>query len=1403
MADSFNILPGTDGAPGAHTEAEGTHFRLFSAHADKVELCLFSPDGKTELQRLPLPDQTGGLWHGFVPGLKAGQLYGYRVHGPYAPTEGHRFNAHKLLLDPYARALHGDFVFNDALFGYDRADARADLSFDGRDSAPFMPKCVVTDPDAPYGGAPAPHIRAQDTILYEAHVRGLTMRHDGVPKKLRGTVAGLAAPKMLDHLTKLGATSIELLPVMQAFPEPRLTEMGLTNYWGYNTIGFFVPDARLMGGEAALSFRDMVSAYHKAGLEVILDVVYNHTAESWELGPTLSFRGIDNMSYYRLQDDARFYKNETGCGNSLNLAHPRVLALVMDSLRYWVTVMGVDGFRFDLATTLARNPDDYEPHAGFLAAIQQDPVLMGVKLIAEPWDIGPGGYRLGQFPPRFGEWNDRYRDTVRRFWRGDQHQLPDLGARLMGSADLFDHGGRAASSSVNFITSHDGFTLEDTVAYAHKHNDANGEQNRDGHSENYSANLGHEGPTDDANIVAARGLRKRALLATLMVSQGTPMLLAGDEIGHSQQGNNNAYCQDNDITWLDWAAADEDLTAFTRALIAFRKAHPVLSRPKFLHGAEVSSLGVQDVSWVGPDGRAMAGHAWQDPDNHVIGLLLCGQAGDYRTQNGTPERDETLLIVFNAGKKAVSFTLPDLPAAEAWRQCLDTATADFTVGAPIAAGAAHKVAAQSVGIFTCTYEDGGSVEQQELLMKLASLYGIEPGYFSFEGQYHSMSHASRQALLAALGVPVTDEAALQAHLDAREAAAHAPLPATLVARAGEKSLPVKLQDGTDVHWTITLEGGSKAEGHGTVEGGTLRLDLPDTPGYHRLTLGDHSAALIIAPRCALDADTRHWGITAPLYGLTSNRNWGVGDFADLAVLAEQAAAQGAAFIGLNPVHALFPSTAALYSPYSPSSRKFLNVLHIAPDMIPELTDSAEGQAFLAAMGQDDRLRGARDAEFVDYAAALTLKREAFEKAFSLFPASKGRKAAFSAFVKAGGTALYRHALYEALAEHFGAKDAAATHDWQAWPADYQDCTSEAVAAFAKKDKARIDFYLYLQWLAAEQLAAAQARAKAAGMAIGLYLDLAVGTVPGGSETWAEPDAVIRGVGLGAPGDTANPDGQNWNLAPFNPDALKRTAYAPFAEMLRASMSVGGMVRVDHILGINRSFLCPAAAGIPGGYVRFPKDDLLGVIALESHRTGALVIGEDLGTVPEGFRDTLKASGLMGCRIAFFERRQDGPLKRAQEYDAASLASLTNHDLPTVRGFWQGEDFKWREALGIGADPEKLAHDKAARARDRHDLLMLLKDEGLLPDGLNPDHSPEEMSEPLATALHAFLARTASRLVAVQLEDILDLVGQPNVPGTTDEQPNWRRKLPVTVDDIFAGSARTPLIDAINRERPPR
>ncbi|MEO7336476.1 MAG: glycogen debranching protein GlgX [Caldimonas sp.] len=678
--DPQRLEEGRSHPRGATFTGEGVNFAIFSAHATQVELCLFDESGQTEAARIALPEYTDEVWHGWIRGIEPGQRYGYRVHGPYEPAQGHRFNPNKLLMDPYAKAHAGALVWCDALFGYTVGHEDADLSFDERDSAPFMPKCVVVDSHFAWHQPAGVRVPWDRTVLYETHVRGYTMRHPEVPEHLRGTFAGLGQDEVIQHMRHLGVTSVELLPIQNFLNQPFLTDKGLTNYWGYDTIGFFALDPRYLAEPSIDEFKWMVDRFHEAGLEVILDVVYNHTPEGNELGPTLSFKGIDNASYYRLMPadgdngGPRYYINDTGTGNTLNLSHPRVLQMVTDSLRYWVAEMHVDGFRFDLATILAREPHGFHEGGGFLHSCRQDPLLSSVKLIAEPWDCGPGGYQVGRFAPGWAEWNDDFRDTVRSFWKGEEGTVPALANCVTGSADTFNHRGRRPWASVNFITAHDGFTLADMVSFNDKHNDANGEDGRDGHSDNRSWNCGVEGPTDDPEVLELRARQQRNLLATLLLAQGTPMLLAGDEFGRTQQGNNNAYCQDNEISWVDWQGIDERghaLNDFAHRLLALRREQPVLRRARFLTGDWNAALEVKDVTWLAADGQEMQAEHWSDARTLCFGMLLDGRG----QTSGIVRRggDASVLIVFNAWHDAVEFALPPAAPHGSWIRLVDTA----------------------------------------------------------------------------------------------------------------------------------------------------------------------------------------------------------------------------------------------------------------------------------------------------------------------------------------------------------------------------------------------------------------------------------------------------------------------------------------------------------------------------------------------------------------------------------------------------------------------------------------------------------------------------------------------------------------------------------------------------------
>jgi isoamylase len=696
------LLSGSHHTLGAHWDGEGVNFALFSAHAEAVELCLFDAQGQKEIARHMLPEQTHDIWHGYLPGLEPGATYGFRVYGAYNPQAGHRFNHHKLLLDPYARQLIGEFRWSDAHFGYCPGGPDADLSFNVQDNSDFMPKCVVTAPVPLASSAQLkPHVPWHQTVIYETHVRGFTLQHPAVPELQRGTFAGLGHKKIIAYLKALGISSIELLPVQAFFDEHFLLEKGLSNYWGYNTCAFFAPHSGYLTGNDAFEFRHMVDDFHEAGLVVILDVVYNHTCECNHLGPNIGFRGIDNASYYRLQaEQPRYYVNDTGCGNTLDVSHPRVLQMVMDSLRYWSSEMAVDGFRFDLAPVLAREDHGFNQQATFLQAVAQDPQLSRTKLIAEPWDIGPGGYQLGSFPAGWSEWNDDYRDTVRRFWRREPGNLPTFARRLHGSSDIFERSGRRPSASVNFITSHDGFTLRDLVSYQQRHNSANGEDSNDGHRHNFGENFGVEGPSDNPGIEAARRRQQRNFLTTLLVSQGAPMLQAGDELGRSQLGNNNAYCQDNALSWIDWQQVDNkayQLTKFVTLLLKLRRDYPILSHYSYIHPP--NDPDGQTIQWLNSDGREMREEHWQEHHNFLLGYLLASPVGE--------QSRVAVLVIFNNSMERQEFQLPTFQAKPVepeypWHWLVDTNQED---GVPQKVSAAHgdklQIEERSVAILSC------------------------------------------------------------------------------------------------------------------------------------------------------------------------------------------------------------------------------------------------------------------------------------------------------------------------------------------------------------------------------------------------------------------------------------------------------------------------------------------------------------------------------------------------------------------------------------------------------------------------------------------------------------------------------------------------------------------------------
>ncbi|MBX3714877.1 MAG: glycogen debranching protein GlgX [Burkholderiales bacterium] len=1371
--------PGSPEPLGVSLAAGGANVAVHSAHATAIELCLFDAAGERETERIALPERTGDVFHGFVPGVTAGARYGLRAHGPWAPAEGHRFNAAKLLVDPYATALDRRFALHPSVFG-----ALPDgVTRDEVDSAPVVPRAIVSPHAAP---APAgARVPWGETVIYELHARGFTQSHPGVPAAIRGTLAGLAHPAALEHLARLGVTTVELMPLAAWVDERHLPPLGLANYWGYNPVALLAPDPALApGGMAELAA--CVEALHAAGLEVLLDVVLNHTGEGDEHGPTLSLRGLDNATYYRLAPgNPAHYANDAGCGNTLALERAPVARLALDALRHWATA-GVDGFRFDLATTLARTTGGFDPQAPFLQAIAQDPVLRGLKLVAEPWDVGPGGHRLGAFPAAWGEWNDRYRDAVRRFWRGDAGLRGELATRLAGSADVFAASRRPPSRSVNFVTAHDGFTLADLVAHGAKHNEANGEANRDGTDANCSWNHGTEGATGDPRVVAARRADARALLATLLASRGTPMLSMGDELGRTQRGNNNAYAQDNALSWVDWAGADGELTDFVARLVRLRRRHRALRLDRWLAGEPRDATGIPDVEWRRPDGRPMAREDWEDPHGRALVAALHAPAeGD--------EPGDRVAVAFNAGDAAIAVAWPHARDGWRWRRAVDTATAS---GEPDLGVDDKIVSARSVAILVEERDASARPAGVEpaVLERLATASGIAPRWHDVTGVLHEVGEDTRHALLAAMGRDARTTAQARERLALLAAAREARrIPVATVCREGAP-LRLALAPCATRHgrgWLRLVDEAGRERRVAfdesdcdiapvvAADGRTVArrlVALPALPvGAWRVRVEDEDAegTLLVAPRAchlpaALPGGARRFGLAAHLYALRRPGDQGIGDFTALAQAARATAAAGGALVGVNPLHALFGLERERASPYHPSDRRFLD---------PAYVDVAALPGFAAAPAARSAIAALPDGPAIDYPAAWAAKSAALDacfEAFSRLPSDDARALAFHRFVAQGGERLRRFAAFEAIA---------ATRPgvpWQRWPAELRNPDDPAVARFASRHAREVDLALWMQWVADEQLGAA---ARGAGLEIGLYRDLAVGAAPDGAEAWDGQAALARGVSVGAPPDPFCAEGQVWNLPPPLPDAMAEAGYAAFRTLVAANARHAGALRIDHVLGLARQFWVPdGATALEGSYVRFPFDDLLGALALESARARCLIVGEDLGTVPEGLRERLAQESILSYRVLWFER--DGADFRApSRYPALAAACVSTHDLPTIRGWWAGADLDERRALGLATD-EETAAARAARLDDRARLQRAVEDAGAT--GPAPESGDE--ADRFAAALHRFIAATPCALALVQADDLAGETTAVNLPGTDRERPNWRRRLAVPAADLW----RTPL-----------
>jgi glycogen operon protein len=1393
--------PGAPEPLGVTPLAGGINVAVFSAHAEAMFFCLFDERGERETARIALSSRTGDIFHAAIEGVAPGARYGFRADGPFAPERGHRFDKSKLLADPHAMLIDRAFRLHPTMFER------------GADSGAYAPKAIVAAIEA---GAPGrQRIPWAQTILYEVNLRGFTRLNPQIPESARGSFAGLAHPASIAHLTGLGVTSVEIMPADAFVDERHLPALGLTNAWGYNPVIIGAPDPRLAPG-GWREIRAATDALHAAGLEVILDIVLNHSGESDELGPTLSYRGLDNSAYYRLAADPARYINDAGCGNCLALDRPPAMRVALDALRRWMRLGGVDGFRFDLATAMGRRDWGFDPHAPLIEAIGADPLLRAAKLIAEPWDVGPGGYQLGNFPRGWSEWNGRYRDAARRYWRGDAGMRGEIATRIAGSRDVFAHAA-TPSKSVNFITAHDGFTLRDLVSYAHKHNAANGEDNRDGADDNFSWNNGVEGPTDDAAILAARARDMRNLLALLFVSRGAPMLAMGSEIGHSQQGNNNAYAQDNAVSWLDWSRADAALCAFVRALIALRRAHPALSADAFLTGAPFDASGLRDVEWRGAEGPLTSAQQWQEAQAPVLVVVFASPAA------GGADR---VAIIFNRGRDAASVLLPAARAGMGWRIRLDAAAGAAPEGPEADVpyddrlDAPPRAALIVAEVATPRRPRPTRRSDDETVDTLARVVGIAPDWWDVGGAHTIVARDAKLALLQGLRLPAASQGdaldSLRSVVDERQARAlprsivarlgaplAAPLRSDIAAPLGAIDLIIETEDGR----AISLRSAeAPAQRRVLADGREINerlVVLPALPiGRHVLSAGDSRCALTIAPPAAHLPENlrRRFGLSAQLYALRRGGparagDQGIGDFTTLALLGEAAGRAGAAALGVNPLHMLFPEFRERASPYHPSDRRFLDPIYIdALDGSGLPTDSALESLISASA---EAIAGASRADSVDYETVWRLKerllrgrRAAFERARLARPRDP-LFSDYSAFVAAGGADLRRFAIFQALAhDHPG--------DWRGWPAALRRAEPAALDEVAARRADDIGFALFAQWLADRQLAAAAARASARGLELGLYRDLAVGSAPDGAEAWARADELAEGVSVGAPPDPFSANGQNWSLPAPDPLAGARDGWRSLSNLYAANMRHAGLLRIDHAMGLARLFVIPdGAKPAQGAYLAYPIDELTGAIALESVRHKCMIVGEDLGTVPEGFRETVAKVDFLGTSVLWFERR-DQAFIAPQFYPALAVACVSTHDLPTLAGWWSGADIDERKALGL-VSAEAADNARLERASEKRALIEALGRAGF---SVAPSDFAAPLPDDLAAAIHAFLASAPALLATAQLDDLAGETIATNLPGTDRERPNWRRRSSLAVEKLLASGRARAILEAMAAQRPP-
>ena len=1322
MGQKIEILNGKPDILGAHFHDDGVNFAIYSKNASKIEICIFDKNDN-ETHKIDLKYKTNDVFHAFVKNIGIGTKYGIRAYGEYAPENGNWFDESKLLFDPFAKSIDRPFELSDEMLEY------------GVDSAKKMPKAIVCEPKV---ANPKSNLKLKDLIIYELHIKGFTKSQKDIPIELRGRFKGLCAKPSIEYLKALGINAVEILPANAWIDENHLRKLGLKNYWGYNTIGFLTPDPKL-APDGWDEVRECVETLEQNGIETIIDVVFNHSGEGDKYGPNISLRGLDNKTYY-MRDENGEYSNFAGCGNVLNCNEDAVIKLILDSLRAWRLYGGVHGFRFDLASVLGRDENGFNARAIIFELIENDPILKKCKLIAEPWDCA--GYNLSQFPQKWAEWNDKFRDCMRKFWLKNEIGFGEFVSRFCGSQDLF--GNKSPDKSINYIIAHDGFTLNDLVLYNHKHNDANGEQNRDGSNDNHSYNHGIEGQTQDIAIIANRKKTMRNLLTSLILARGTPMITMGSEIWHSQNGNNNSYAQDNEINYIDWENIDFGLLEFTKKLIEIRKKYGCFASDTFFNGQPNPIF--KDIIFQNQYGQILNDWEWNSPDCECIKIQI--------NQN-----DDAFCLIINRGNNDLNVNLPSCKSNQSWHVEIDTA--NLNNGEILSDGI--NISSKSLLLLRQAKATNPKINpiDEATLDKLCNLYKIDNSWWDLTGKETKVSQVSKKAILSAMGIDCeTYEDALRAIYEFTQKQLR-PLPHIASFDIGDE---IKIMHiGTKPNTSNLLINGQAIEFDICAQKEIILANETRAFSYEiklkSLEIGIYEIAfendietkcrLIIAPQKAYLPEVLEtkdvFGYSVQSYSLKRENDQGIGDFSSVKQCLEHCQNTGASILAINPLHALFGAQRDLKSPYYPSDRRFIDPIYIdvskfAPDF--DFTHEQKSPNVL-------------------YKEIWAKKRDILQKSFAQNRVTK----AFNDFCNNGAQSLDDYAVFESIDNIYNAN----------WPDDLKQKSPSVVKEFKQKYSDEIEFQKYLQFIANGQLS----EICDIKLPIGLNLDLAIGAAPMGAENWCNSHLIAGNISIGAPPDPLGPQGQVWGLPPYIPHKIIEDKLCKLEEIFNANMRFAGALRIDHAMGLMRLFWVPNGMnGADGTYVNYPFAHILRLLKLLSHKNQCLIIGEDLGTVPFGFSENMQSQNIFSYKVLPFER-ENNSFKKPKDYPQNSFTCAFTHDLPPLAGWWDGIDINERDNLGI-FNKDDASNARLERNQEIQSLINALKINNLLDE----NHKSATLNDEIIIAIHKYIAISNAKIAIIQIEDLAREATSVNLPGTDKERPNWQRKISKNIDQIF-------------------